>query len=165
MKKVVALWSAVLLLFCFYGCRETYSGEEQLIERVRQEFHLAEAESIKICCAGKYEIKDSALFWFVSGNEYQAHSYLPVEFRKENEDSWSFVKAYKSVKRGTDIAVLHWKDGYSFLVNNEKCKILRIEDARGVTEIPVNAADEPWMYYYNGLNFSYFFLDTNGNEI
>ena len=144
-------------------------GEEDLIAKARQEINLAEADSIQMVIAGKSAAgHDAQLFWFITGNEYQAQRPHPIEFTALGGDAYKFVKTYHPIPRGQDIYALLWRDGYSFCVNNPDCKTIRITDNAGVTEIPVT--EYPFVCYsalppYDALYFEYLFLDGDGNEI
>ena len=145
------------------GCSKIV-GEEGLIAKARQEINLAEADTIEMVIAGKSTIDHTThLFWFVTGNEYQMNRPHPIEFRELKDNEYEFVHSYNPILRGQDIYALLWHDGYSFFINNEKCKTIRIDDYAGVKEIEVT--EYPFIYYNSLLPREYTFLDADGNEI
>lgn len=106
---------------------------------------------------------------FVSGNEYQAHSYLALEFLSKGEDCYEYIHTYRPFKRGMDICVQLWKNEYVFLVNNRNCTTIRITDKTGTQDISIEEDAYPYVFYYehsvSGYSFEYVFLDKDGNEI
>ena len=100
----------------------------------------------------------------MSGNSNQAHSYFPIEFLEVEANTYTFEKKYLAIKRGEDIYVLIWDYGYSFCVNNPKCKEILITDSEGeVQKIAVN--EVPFVCYYKGTPSKYIFIDSDGNEL
>lgn len=162
MKKLIALVLALTLMFSMVGCSKIV-GNEGLIAKARKEINIANADSIELVIAGASVIENQHLFWFVSGNEYQAHRYFPMEFTALDDNEYKFVKEYSAVERGPDIFVVIWGNGYSFIVNNPECQSIRILGYTGEEQIPVE--EIPFVYYYNGIPGAYTFLDKNGNEI
>ena len=118
MKRLTALFLVAVCVLALVGCSSTISGTEELIAKAREELPVSDADTIELQYAGLCGKDDAALVWFVSGNEYQAHYYLPIEFNVVGENEYTFVRSYKPIERGMDIAALEWKDGYSFLINN-----------------------------------------------
>jgi len=168
-KKRMLIYASVLLaVMCLVGVFAVRSskiiGNDGLIARARKEINLAEADTIDMVIAGKATIdRNTHLFWFVTGNEYQMNRCHPIEFIELENDEYRFVKTYNPIPRGQDIYALLWKNGYSFCVNNPKCKTIRIDDYAGVKEIEVT--EYPFVYYNGLLPREYLFLDENGNEI
>ena len=105
------------------------------------------------------------MIWFVSGNEYQAHYYLPMECKIVEKDAYTFVHEHKPIDRGTDIVALQWNGGYAFLVNNPKCTTIRITDILGAHDISIKEGAYPFVYYNELLPSEYYFLDAEGKEI
>jgi len=165
MKKIFLFTVFVMLILSLTGCSNVLHGTDELIEKAREEIPVAEAETIHIEYAGMCANKDNALIWFISGNEYQAHYYLPMECKIVGKDAYTFVHDHKPVKRGTDIVALLWGNGYSFLVNNPKCKTIRITDYRGTHDIPIEKDSYPFIYYHSLLPSEYLFLDSEGNQV
>lgn len=137
--------------------------EADYIEKARQEFSIFDAENIEMKFIGEITEGGNALLWFVSGNEYQAHNYLPMSCSITEDGGRVFERTYKTLDRGTDIVVVDWCNGYAFCVNNPKCKTIKIDDYSGVQEIEVT--EYPFIYYNSLLPREYFFLDDNGEEI
>lgn len=149
------------------GCGHAVIGHDGLIERARKEISVSSAETIEMKIAGSVDIDNSSLVWFVTGNEYQAHAYFPMEFDvdKNKKDKFRFVRAYQAMDRGENIAVVEWKNGYSFLVNNDRCTSVTIGDRAGKKEeIKVDGV-LPWLYFCETIPAEYVFLDADGNEL
>lgn len=162
MKKAFCV-ACLIISLLFAGCRPTYAGTEGLIQKAREEIPLAEAQTTPLVIAGNSQAEESLLFWFISGNTYQSHGYFPMEFSPKGDDRYAFVKTYTALERGTDIAVLQWKEGYSFLINNPACTSLHLEMPDGTIEdIPV---EEIPFVYYTALPSSYTFLDADGTPL
>ena len=70
---------------------------------------------------GMCTVDDTALVWFISGNQYQTHYYLPMEVEIKGEAEYAYVRTYKPMSPFMDIAVLNWNRGYAFIVNNPNC--------------------------------------------
>lgn len=164
MKKIISFTLVLLMILSLTGCQKAMYTEEDFIERARKEFNIADAENAEITYIGEITKENKALLWFMSGNEYQAHTYLPVRCSVTEDGGYVFEHKYKPLERGTDIVVLtHWYSGYVFCVNNTKCKTIRIDDYSGEKEIEVT--DYPFIYYNQLLPGEYSFLDENGKEI
>ena len=169
MKKRTLIFISVLLaVVCLIGIYTVQSarivGYDGLIEKARKEIKLEEADSIQMVIAGKSTIdRNTHLFWFVTGNEYQMNRPHPMEFVEMEPDVYDFVHSYNPLPRGQDIYVLLWHSGYSFFVNNPECKTIRIDEYPGVKEIEVT--QYPFIYYNKLLPGEYIFLDEHGNEI
>lgn len=141
-------------------------GEEGLIKRARKEIkNLAEVETIEMTVAGKSTIDGNRhMFWIITGNEYQMHRYYPLEVIEVEKGEYKFVHMHNvSTERGQDIFFEYFGSGYSFIVNNPKCKGIVI----GETTIPVT--EIPFVYYYpfapNEYYFEYYFIDENGTKL
>ena len=168
MKKLISILLIALLCFSLVGCAKTYQGYDGLIEKAREEIPISEASTTEIKIAGSIDMEDgTCLVWFVTGNEYQAHYYAPIEFKqlKKNDDKYEFVKIYKPLDRGDDIAVLNWKRGSAFIVNNSECVAVRITDDNGTHEEQIGSNKYPWIFYCESIPTEYVFLDTQGNEL
>ena len=165
MKRIIASILALSMAIAMCGCQKTLKGTDALIEKAREEIPVADAENIDIAYAGLCGKEDSALIWFVSGNEYQAHYYLPMECKIVGKDAYTFVHEHKPIDRGTDIVALQWNGGYAFLVNNPKCTTIRIIDITGTHDISIKEGTYPFVYYNELLPSEYYFLDAEGKEI
>lgn len=165
MKRFVALLLASICVLALAGCQKTFKGTDDLIEKAREEIPVADAENIDIAYAGLCGKDDLALIWFISGNEYQAHYYLPMGCKVVGKDEYTFERVCKPLDRGMDIVVLEWQGGYSFLVNNPNCKTIRITDNSGTQDIEIEKDVYPFVYYNDLLPSEYLFLDVEGNEI
>ncbi len=164
MKRIVAIILILLMALSFAGCEKVMYDEDDFVERARKEFHIADAETIEIKYIGEIIKGDKALLWFMSGNEYQAHRYVPIRCEITADGGRRFEHAYKTVERGMDIAVLvDGYGGYVFCVNNPKCKTIKIDDYSGVQEVEVT--QYPFIYYNSLMPREYCFLDENGEEV
>ena len=168
MKKIIGV--LLLSVFCLslVGCSKTYHGTDELIEKARKEIPIADADTIEMQYAGMYAKGDRAIAWFISGNEYQAHYYLPMEIEiKDNGANYTFVHTYKPMDRSEDIAVLLWNQEYVFLINNPDCATVRITDTQGEHETNIEKNAYPYVFGYGPIpdSFEYTFLDKKGNEL
>lgn len=168
-NKLIALALSCIMVFSLVGCGKKLTSTEDLIEKAREEITVAEADTIEVRLAAKYIESDKALMWFITGNEYQMHRYFPMVFDVVGEEEYVFVQRHNAVERGQDIFVYNWGDGYSFLVNNPKCKSIQITGNIGglgaITEVKIDDGEYPFHYYYELLPQNYIFLDAEGNEI
>jgi hypothetical protein len=165
MKRTLSMFLLMMMLFPLAGCKETLNGVDELIEKAREEIPIAEADTVELRYAGACEDGDSVLFWFISGNEYQAHYYLPMECKAKGNGGYRFIRTYKPMARACDIAVLNWNRGYCFLINNPNCKAVEITDSTGVREISIEEDCYPSIIFNEEIPFEYLFLDENGNDI
>ena len=162
MKNIICVLLVFLLVLT--GCSSKIVGSDGLIKKAREEINVADADTIELTIAGESVIEDRHLFWFISGNQYQAHSYVPMEFVSLGDEEYKFVQAYHSVERGADIYVHMWGHGYSFLVNNPKCNSIIMTDSLSNSKI-VTVDKLPFVYYCNGFPREYYFLDEDGKEL
>jgi len=166
-KKRILICVSVLLVILYlvgvFAVRSAHMiGEEGLIKKVRREItNLAEVESIEMTVAGKSTIDgDRHLFWIITGNQYQMHRYYPLEVTETESGRYKFVKLYNGGhERGQDICFEYFGSGYSFVINNPKCKSIVI----GETVVPVT--EIPFVYYCPYAPNEYSFLDPDGNEL
>ena len=165
MKRFIVPILVLSMAIALCGCQKTLKGPDALIEKAREEIPVADAENIDMAYAGLCGKEDLALIWFVSGNEYQAHYYLPMECKVVGKDEYTFERVCIPLERGVDIVVLEWQGGYSFLVNNPNCKTIRITDNSGTQDIAIEKDVYPFVYYNDLLPSEYLFLDAEGNEI
>ncbi len=163
MKKVLCILLVTLSLF-FTGC-ETLKGTDALIEKAREVIPVAEADTVEIRYAGLNAKGDSSLHWFISGNEYQSHYYLPMVCTVVGKNEYRFERVHKPLERGTDIVVFQWQGGYSFLVNNERCKAIRITDHSGTKNVNIKDDSYPFVYYNDTIPSEYVFLDADGEKM
>lgn len=164
MKKIVFAVLILSLMLMLSGCQRAMYTEEDYIAQARRVSSVAEAETIEMTYVGRTVEDGKVLVWVMSGNEHQAHRYLPMSCRVAKDGGLVFEHAYEPIERGTDILVLpEWQGGYAFCVNNPECKVIRIEDAAGAKEIGVT--EYPFIHYNRLLPGEYVFLDENGNEI
>lgn len=168
-KRMIVCVAALLIISSFVAVFTIHSskivGDEGLIAKARKEIdNLADIDTIDIVIAGKSTTnRNNHLFWFITGNEYQMHRYIPMEFTELENSEYKFVHKHSALKRGQDIYVLMWHDGYSFIVNNPNCKSIRILGYAGETQVAVEQI--PFVYYYPGLPSEYSFLDEDGNTL
>lgn len=155
----------ILAMGILTGCSRSLQGTDELIEKAREEIPIAEADTMEIQYAGLCGKEDLALIWFISGNEYQAHYYLPMECEVVGPDEYKYVRTYKPMDRGADIAVLQWENGYCFLINNPECKTIRVTTQEVTEDIVIEKDAYPYLYYHDFVPEEYLFLDEEGNEI
>ena len=165
-KRILICISVLMAIVCIVSVFAVQSsrilGEDGLIEKARKEItNLADVETIEMTIAGKSTIdNDRHLFWIITGNEYQMHRYYPLEVTEIDSGKYKFVKMYNGGhERGQDIYFEYFGSGYSFVINNPKCKSIVI----GETTVPVT--EIPFVYYCPFAPNTYYFLDADGNEL
>lgn len=164
MKKLITIVLCLLLTLAMVGCGKTYHGTDELIEKARKEIPIADAETTDIAYVGMSANGDKAIAWFISGNEYQAHYYLPLEFEVVGEDTYKFVRTYKSMGQADDIAMLLWERGYCFLINNPKCVEVEIYNNDGsLHRVSIENDSYPYLFYWEEIPSEYSFIDKDGN--
>lgn len=164
MKKVLSVLLATLLIFPLSACEQAIEGDTALIEKAREEIPLADIENTEISIAGTADTDDLRLVWFVTGDDAQEHSYFPLEFGKKDGDKLTFAKAYPAYTFGRGLAAYPWH-GYTFLIDQPKCKSLALRYADGSEEV-IEVGDElPFVFSTAESLTAYFFLDENGEEI
>lgn len=168
-NKLIVFALGCTIAFSLVSCREKLKSTEDLIAKARKEITVADADTIEVQLAAKHIKDDKAMMWFITGNEYQMHHYFPMVFDVVGEEEYVFVQSHNALERGEDIVVYGWGNGYSFLVNNPKCKTIQITGNVGglgaVTEVKIEDGEYPFHYYYELLPQEYVFLDAEGNEI
>ena len=165
-KKILICISALLIVICIVAVFAIQSnkivGYDGLIAKARKEIkNLAGVESVEMVVAGKSTGDNNRhLFWIITGNEYQSHSYYPLEVIENEKGEYEFVHLHNVAhQRGQDIYFEYFGWGYSFIINNPKCKSIVI----GETVVPVT--EIPFVYYYPFAPNEYYFLDAEGNEL
>ena len=166
MEKHILIAVSLLLVICLVGVLMVDSyrivGEEGLIAKARKEIkNLAEVETIEMMIAGKSTRENNRhLFWIMTGNEYQSHRYYSMEVIEIERGEYKFVHLHSvGHQRGQDIFFEFFGSGYSFMINNPKCKGIVI----GETIIPVT--EIPFVYYCPYAPNDYYFVDEDGNRI
>ncbi len=165
-KKALAIVCAVLVIVpsVLYLCIPIqYKNDLELIKKARDEMPISEADTVEIKIAGKIEDNDKCLIWFISGNDYQSHYYLPLEFIVSKDKGYIFSRKYVPMRRGMDISVLNWNSGITFCVNNPRCNNVQITAETEPTDISIN--QYPYVSYYSKPVSSYAFFDEKGKEI
>lgn len=165
MKRIICIVLACILCFSLEGCAKTYKGTDGLIEKAREEIPVSDADTADMQYGGMCAINDTALVWFISGNEYQAHYYLPMEVGIKGDAEYTYVRTYKPMSPLVDIAVLNWNRGYSFIVNNPNCVSVKITDEAGTHEEMIEKDAYPYVFYCSSVPSEYVFIDAEGNEL
>ena len=168
MKRIVGVILLCMLCMSVTGCAKTYHGTDELIEKARKEIPIVEADNTEIQYAGMCGEDNKAIAWFISGNEYQAHYYLPMEIEiKGNGANYTFVRTYKPMDdRARDVAILNWNSGYAFLINNPQIAKVQIVLENGeIIEESVKDGIIPYTFFVDTIPTEYAFLDSEGNEI
>ena len=163
-KKILICISALLIVICIVAVFAIQSnkivGYDGLIAKARKEIkNLAGVESVEMVVAGKSTGDNNRhLFWIITGNEYQSHSYYPLEVIENEKGEYEFVHLHNVAhQRGQDIYFEYLGWGYSFIINNPKCKSIMLGD----TIVPVT--EIPFVYYCRFVPNEYYFLDADGN--
>ena len=166
MKRILGLVMACLLCLSFASCARTYKGTDELRERARKEIPVADSDTIEIQFAGMCTAGDRAIAWFISGSEYQAHYYLPMEVTVKG-DGYTFVRTYKPMTDiCPDVAIVNWNGGYAFLVNNPEVAAVRLTLENGEVSEEVIPGDRiPYAFCVPSIPAEYVFIDAEGNEV
>ena len=168
MKRIINIVLIFLLCLSLSGCAKTYHGTDELMAKARKEIPISDADTIDMQYAGMCGKDNKAIAWFISGNEYQAHYYLPMEIEiKENGVNYSFVRVYKPMDdRAEDVAILNWNKGYVFLINNPQVAKVQITLDNGeMIEETIQEGTTPYTFYVSTIPTEYVFLDVDGNEV
>lgn len=166
MKKTLSAVLVLFFLLSLTGCQKKIEGTDGLIEKAREVIPVADSDIIEMQYVGMHTKGNVMLAWFISGNEYQAHYYLPMECEVVGEDEYVFNRIHDPLSRGgEDDYVLQWEGGYSFIVNNPKCRTLKITDSNSTKEINIDENAYPFIYYNELLPTAYAFLDAQGNKL
>ena len=180
MKKLIitVLCVTVVVGFFIYNDSKVLKSTDDLIAKARDVIPLSEADTVDITYAGTFGVDDKVIMWFISGNEYQKHYYLPMECVSvgNNISQYQYIRTYKPMERVSDIAQINWNGMYVFLINNENCRAIQFNESNGdvVTEKVENIVTKDGTeYIYPSIityesqtgTFEYLFLDKNGNEI
>lgn len=167
MNKIKVILMAITLLLSFAGCKSTLTAPDGLIAKAREEIPVADADTIDIKIVGSVEKEDgNTLIWLMSGNEYQAHYYLPMECILKGHDEYEYVRVGTPLERGTDIVAYEWQGGYAFLINNESCKGIQITDSTGLHLVEISDDSVyPFLFYQETIPSKYIFIDASGNEL
>ena len=168
MKRIISVVVACLLCLSLASCAKTYKGTDELMKKAREEIPVSDSDTIDIQYAGMSKADDNAIAWFVSGNEYQSHYYLPMEVKIKGDGSdYVFVQTYKPITDiCSDVAVLNWNRGTAFLINNSDVATVQTTFENGETTEEVVPNDQiPYTFYTSSIPTKYVFLDAKGNEV
>lgn len=166
MKKLCIIVLVIMMLLSLVGCKSTLTSPDGLIEKAREEIPISEATTIDMQIVGSIEKDENALIWFMSGNENQAHYYLPMECILKDSDKYEYVRVGKPIERGTNIVFYEWQGGYAFLVNNKNCKSIQITDRTGMHTEEIEETDfYPFIFYNEVIPLEYKFLNEAGDEL
>ena len=157
------------------GCSATAMDEAQMLELIRSELPLTEADTTPLVVMGRVDSGTQTLLVVQTGGEYNAKSYFPATFRRQG-DSYVFEHLARSgmYNCGPDLYSYPWQDGYVFLSMNPDCAAIRIvldgeEQHIEVTETPF-FHHEPDLFVSTDTAeeshvLEYAFLDADGNEL
>ncbi len=160
------LFAFLCPIFLLCGCAKQYHGIDELTAKARKELPISDAAAVDLQYAGMCTADDKALVWFILGNEYQEHYYLPMEVKITGTDQYSFVQTYKPIiDQAQDIAVLNWNRGFAFVINNPNCVSVKITDENGTHEETIDSESYPYVFYEPMIPSEYLFLDSDGNEL
>lgn len=172
-KKIVLIilliYTVGLCIRVLTGCDPVIRGEEGLIAKAREELPFSEAvaDTVKLSIAGYSSNESNRLYWFVSGNKYQAHTYMAIDFSMAADGGLVFVKSYKNpIERYMDTAALMWNDAYSFVINNDEvCYLRLIYDSLRIEEITIDRL--PFVYCTGTIytELEYYYLDAEKNAL
>ena len=113
------------------------------------------------------EVESAFLVCYMTGNEYQAHSYWYAEFAKQG-NNYRFQRTYPMMNRGVDLCSANYMGSYLFISNNEKNTSLSIH-TEGGDDILIQIDTIPFVYFWEDAtaygSFEYSFLDENDEEL
>ena len=170
MKREIAVFLIITMVLSLSACGKTLKGTDGLIEKAREEIPISDSDTIDLQYAGMCGNDNRAIAWFISGNEYQKHYYLPMEVEvKEDAAEYTFIRTYKPIDdRIGDIAYIQWGDGYAFIVNNTNCKSVRFTSGNEVYEEVIPDDTYPYVFFYlsdhTNSTLQFEFLDAEGDE-
>ena len=176
---IIALCIVAIIVGLFiYNDSKILKGTDDLIAKAREVIPVAESDTIDIAYAVTLGIDEEVIIWFISGNEYQNHYYLPTECVSVggNISHYKYIRTYKPLERVNDIAQIFWNRTYVFLINNEECQTIQFNESNGsvVTKDVEHVTTKDGVeYIYPSIisyqsetgTFEYIFLDSDGNEI
>lgn len=163
--SVIAVLLLLLIAWLLFPREKVYRGTDALIEKAQEVIPISDADITEMVYAGLCAKDDKALIWFISGNEYQPHYYLPMECTIVGNNAYTYDCVFKPLEQGKDLVVLPWQRGYSFLINNPDCRTVKIID-EGETILEEMKLDCcPYVFYYDAVPSEYYFLDGEGIEI
>lgn len=171
MKRIIASIAVVMAFvvgILIYNNSNVLRGTDELIEKAREIIPVSEADTIDIAYAGTVGNGDKAIIWFISGNEYQSHYYLPMECKivGNKASEYKFERIYKPRNVVDDIAYILWNHSYVFLINNENCKAVEFIDGEGIVKERIEKGAYPYIITYapKSSHFEFNFIDENGNK-
>ncbi len=164
-KKMFIAFMIIMPILLLGGCKKTASDSEDMMKIAREEIPIADAEIIDMQIIGTIDKDEIRLVCFMTGNEYQAQTFFPIEFKRISHEKYEFVKVHEMLGRGMDIHVEpSWKDGYVFIVNNDRCKSIQITSSDGELQL-VEVGKLPFLFYFEEIPKEYDFLDADGNPL
>lgn len=165
MKKAFLISGALLGVLMLCGCEPALKSEGDIINKAREYLPDNIAE-LSLSIGGSCFDNDKTLFWLISGDPDQAHTYTPMEFAVNEDGEYSFVHKYDPIERAADTASLMWKDGYSFIVNNPGCSNIRITEPNGGSS-EIEVTEIPFVYFLENApdTFEYSFLNAEGEKV
>ena len=168
MKRIINIVLIFMLSLSLAGCAKTYHGTDELMEKARKEIPISEADTVDMQYAGMCGEGNKAIAWFISGNEYQAHYYLPMEIEiKGNGSDYTFVRTYKPITdRCSDVAIVNRNGEYVFLINNPEVAEVQMTLENGeIIEEAVHKNSIPYIFSVPLIPAEYVFLDADGNIV
>ena len=169
MKKLMILALVLVCVLGLAGCSaKIYKGTDELMEKARKEIPIADSDTIDMQYAGMCGVDNKAIAWFISGNEYQSHYYLPLEIEiKENRAEYIFVHTHKPmIDRANNVAIVNWNRGFAFLINNPEIATVQMTLQNGdMVEEIIQKGTIPYTFYVPFIPSEYVFIDVEGNEV
>ncbi|MGI1658814.1 MAG: hypothetical protein ACRKFN_07560 [Desulfitobacterium sp.] len=160
MKKFLPLVFIFCLTTSLVGCSGKTYNTGEMLGVIAKELDL----DVSVQLIDTIELDDVVLACYMTGNEYQAHTYGYAEFEKR-QNGYKYLRTYSTMERGMDLRSAIYHGSYLFISNNMKSQNLRIQFENGKEKLIV--IDKiPFVYYLeNASNFEYHFLDKDGKEL
>ena len=166
MKKVLFLLViAILALASSCSCSQIARNEEDIARIAREKCDNVDKYDLEFSLINKAVDHNIVLYVLMTNKDGIDHEYIPLEFYELKNGNLKFrSKLLPMLDRGgKDIPVITWSGGYVFVVNDTRCKTIRLMYEND--NIDINIDYYPFMYnHYNDFN-GYCFLDDYGNII
>ncbi|HZX21050.1 MAG TPA: hypothetical protein VFF25_01540, partial [Clostridia bacterium] len=98
MRKLVYLLLVICLTISLVGCGGKIANTEEMLGVITKELD----SEISVQKIGAIDLDEVVLVCYMTGNEYQAHTYGYAEFEKF-KNGYRFLRTYSMMKQGMDL--------------------------------------------------------------